>query len=255
MVASDLDQKMVDLWRYPSPEAPFLERVYAIGDIHGRVDLLHRVEAAILQDIDTRPVPRAAICYLGDYIDRGPASAAVLAYLATPKADGVSRIFLKGNHEERLLDFLVSPEEHGPTWMKYGGRETLRSFGVEVALEPDDREWQRVRDRLSGVLGAAEMNFLQSLRLAFCWRHYIFVHAGVNPDMPMNAQPCHDLMWIRDPFIQSDQDYGRIIVHGHTISAEPEFRMNRIGIDTGAYRSGRLTCLILDEDGQKLVST
>lgn len=255
MVTNDHNQKIVDLWRYPSPEAPSLERVYAIGDIHGRLDLLHRIEAAIVQDLDARPVSRAAICYLGDYIDRGPASAAVLTYLATSRADGISRIFLKGNHEERLLEFLVSPNEHGPTWVKYGGREALRSFGVEVAMEPDDREWQRVCDSLSGMLRSSEMDFLRHLRLAFCWRNYIFVHAGVNPDIPLNAQPCHDLVWIREPFLQSGRDYGRIIVHGHTISAEPELRMNRIGIDTGAYHSGRLTCLILDEAGQRLVST
>ncbi len=255
MVASEHDGTLVDLWRYPSPEAASLERVYAIGDIHGRLDLLQRVESAILQDMDARPVSRAAICYLGDYIDRGPASAEVLAHLATPRADGISGIFLKGNHDERLLDFLVSPGEHGPDWVSHGGRDALRSFGIEVSLEPDDQEWQRVRDNLFKALGSAERDFLRHLRLAFCWRHYIFVHAGINPDMPMTAQPCHDLMWIRDAFLESHRDYGRTIVHGHTIRAEPEVRINRIGVDTGAYGSGRLTCLILDDAGQSFIST
>ncbi|MBM3604601.1 MAG: serine/threonine protein phosphatase [Alphaproteobacteria bacterium] len=255
MVAIEHDRTLVDLWQDPDPETASLERVYAIGDIHGRLDLLQSLEKAILQDMGARPVARAAICYLGDYIDRGPASAEVLAHLATPKADGISRVFLKGNHDERLLAFLVSPDKYGPDWVRYGGREALRSFGIEVSLEPDDREWQRVSDSLSNALGHAEKNFLRHLRLAFCWRNYLFVHAGINPDMPMTAQPCHDLMWIRDAFLESDRDYGRIIVHGHTISAEPDVQMNRIGIDTGAYSSGRLTCLILDDAGQNFIST
>ncbi len=246
---------MIDVSTYPSPEAADATAVYAVGDVHGRLDLLEEIEAAIAADIAaTRPV-RPVICYLGDYIDRGPASAQVIDRLATPFDDGVTRVFLMGNHEDRMLGFLTAPAADGPAWLQYGGREALESYGLTVPSLPLAADWPRLRDALAAALPPAHLDFLRGLRLAFAWRGYLFVHAGLDPARPMNAQDPRDLMWIREPFLSSDRDWGLRVVHGHVIVDAPVFRANRIGIDTGAYHSGRLTCLVVSDGETRLIQT
>lgn len=246
---------LIDVGRYPSPEAADATSVYAVGDVHGRLDLLEEIEVAIGADIAAIRPARPVICYLGDYVDRGPASAQVIDRLATPFADDVARVFLKGNHEDRMLEFLEAPAAAGPAWLQYGGREALESYGVAVPERVEGADWMRMRDMFSAALPTAHLAFLRALRLAFVWRGYLFVHAGLDPARPVNAQDGHDLMWIREPFLSADRDWGLRVVHGHVIADRPVFRPNRIGIDTGAYHSGRLTCLVASDDGTRLIQT
>ncbi|WP_206244026.1 metallophosphoesterase family protein [Novosphingobium terrae] len=234
-------------------ESDAADVVYAIGDLHGRLDLLEAMEAAIHADIATYPSARALICYLGDYIDRGPHSSRVIDRLCRPFADGVRRIFLKGNHEDRMIDFLHHPDENGPSWMQFGGLQALESYGIIVAGDPAQQDWPQLRDRLFAAMPTEHHGFLSDLGLGMIWRGYVFVHAGLRPGVPLEAQAPHDLMWIREPFLSSDHDWGRIVVHGHVIVKAPQYRTNRIGIDTGAYRSNCLTCLVCDETGHRIL--
>ena len=246
---------MVDVTRVPSPEAENADAIYAVGDIHGRLDLLIEMEAAIAQDIERTRPQRPVICYLGDYVDRGPASAGVVSHLVGSASGNPPRVFLKGNHEDRLLAFLDNPAAAGPRWMEFGGREALESYGViaPAAFQPGD--WEKLRDAFVCALPDEHVTFYRDLRLAFAWRRYLFVHAGLDPSRPMEDQAAHDLMWIRDPFLQSDRDWGVVVVHGHVIVGEPEFLSNRIAIDTGAYKSGRLTCLVASAAGPRVIVT
>ncbi len=230
-------------------------RVYAIGDIHGRLDLLAEIETAIAADIAATAPERPLICYLGDYIDRGPHSAQVIDYLCEAGADCVERAFLIGNHEDRMIAFLGDPAANGPAWMKFGGREALESYGVAVSDAVPDEAWPGLRDALSAVLPESHRSFLADLLIGLRWRDFLFVHAGLSPESPASEQTRHDLMWIREPFLSSECDWGFRVVHGHVIVDDPVFRANRIGIDTGAYRSGRLTCLVLDDAGERLLRT
>ncbi|WP_404711652.1 metallophosphoesterase [Sphingomonas sp. MMS24-J13] len=234
----------------PQPDADI---VYAIGDIHGRLDLLERMEEAIAADIAARQPTHPLLCYLGDYIDRGPHSAQVIERLCGVFADGITRVFLCGNHEDRMMAFLDAPTENGPAWMKFGGREAMESYGLDVPETIEGDGWLDLRDALRKILPPAHLRFLEGLQLGLNWRHYLFVHAGIDPHKPLTEQSPRDLMWIREPFLSAEQDWGHRIVHGHFIVEEPVFRFNRIGIDTGAYRSGRLTCLAIDDSGTHLI--
>jgi serine/threonine protein phosphatase 1 len=229
--------------------------VYAIGDIHGRLDLLEGMQGLIAADIArTRPAS-PLICYLGDYVDRGPNSAQVIETLAKPRRDGIGRIFLKGNHEDRMIEVLDDPSEKGPAWMQFGGREALQSYGVVMPKVGETVPWPEIRDDLAGRLPAHHLHFLKGLVLAFRWRDYLFVHAGLHPERPLNRQSAHDVMWIREPFLSSDRDWGVTVVHGHVIEPAIIFRPNRIGIDTGAYKTGRLTSLVLGDGAPRLLQT
>jgi serine/threonine protein phosphatase 1 len=191
---------------------------------------------------------------LGDYIDRGPASEGVVELLAGHRVSRPRRVFLKGNHEDRMLAFLDDPAVQGPGWMKFGGREALLSYGVSDAdLETED--WPHIRDRLVNGLPQRHLAFLTGLEMALRWRNYLFVHAGLNPARGLQTQDLHDLMWIREPFLSSEQDWGLCVVHGHAIEPEPVFRPNRMGLDTGAYRSGILTCAAIDADQVRIIQT
>lgn len=243
----------IDVGSLTSAETTTATVVYAIGDIHGRLDLLNIMEAAIADDIGSTNPAEPLICYLGDYIDRGPHSAQVIERLCGPFEDDVPRIFLKGNHEDRMIDFLVDPAKNGPAWMQFGGRDALDSYGVPVPTNLDDVDWPALRDALSDKLPDKHGTFLAALRLGWVWRDYLFVHAGIRPDTPLDQQSPRDLMWIREPFLSSTQDWGIKVVHGHVIVDEPVLRSNRFGIDTGAYQSGKLTCLVADISGARIL--
>ncbi|TCM17956.1 serine/threonine protein phosphatase 1 [Novosphingobium sp. PhB165] len=246
---------MIDVNSLPVGGSEQFTAVYAVGDIHGRLDLLDRMEALIASDITQHQPIHPLICYLGDYIDRGPQSAQVIDRLSGDFTDGIDRVFLKGNHEDRMLDFLDDPAKNGPSWLKFGGREALESYGLTVSEQPEESEWAYLREALRDALPPEHHSFLTALDLGFRWRDYLFVHAGLDPERPTTAQMPHDLMWIREPFLSSDHDWGFRVVHGHVIVDEPVFRADRIGIDTGAYQSGCLTCLVVTEDGLRLLQT
>lgn len=232
-------------------------RVYVIGDIHGRSDLLDLVLAEIEADArraTTRGRQCIGVC-LGDYVDRGPDSRAVLDRLSLLPTTPVRWSFLEGNHEAALCAFLAAPEQN-TRWLEVGGVQTLASFGVSPP-DPGDSPsaLAETSDALYAALSDRHRRFLDTLENQIELGDYLFVHAGIRPTVPLRAQSRKDLLSIREPFLSSSTLYGRRVVHGHSVTAEPEFRANRIGIDTGAYQSGRLTCLVLEGKNLSLFTT
>lgn len=220
------------------------ERIYAIGDIHGRRDLLDRAIAAIERDVAKRG-PAALTVTVGDYIDRGPDSRGVIDRLAENPFP-TPYVALKGNHEDILETFLTDPET-GPYWREQGGHQTLKSYGVHVG-GISGVSYAEARNALRRVMPAEHVEFLRSLKMSYCRGKYFFCHAGVRPRVPLDRQREEDLLWIRGDFLASGCDFGKVVVHGHTPVEEPQVLPNRIDIDTGAFATGRLTCVAL-EDG------
>jgi serine/threonine protein phosphatase 1 len=216
-------------------------RVYAIGDVHGCDDRLAQLHWAIDEDLGERPVEEAVLVHLGDYVDRGRDTAAVLARLANGPIPAVSKVVnLMGNHEEMMLTALVSGERSAAAlWLHNGGAAALASWGADPAATP--AEW------LSRI-PPAHLSPLTRLAITYREGGYLFVHAGIRPGLPLNRQSRHDLLWIREPFLSSEINPGFVVVHGHTPRPEPEMRANRIGIDTGAVLGGPLTCAVLEGD-------
>ena len=228
------------------PSAPPETRIYAIGDIHGRADLLRTLNGLIRDDAASRRAPRSVVVYLGDYVDRGPHSREVIDLLLAAPPAGFEHIHLRGNHEDFMLRFLADVSV-GPSWLSNGGRETLESYGVDPpGLFAGTDALELALRALAARLPAAHVEFLRSLRLLHEEGDFCFVHAGVRPGVPLEQQREQDLLWIRDEFLSSNAEFGRIVVHGHSITPVPDVRRNRIGIDTGAFRSERLTCLVLE---------
>jgi serine/threonine protein phosphatase 1 len=217
-------------------------RLYAVGDIHGCDDLLAAMHDLIWNDARGHDAVRKLVVYLGDYVDRGPASCAVIGRLLDETLPGFEAVHLLGNHEDGMLQFLIDARI-GPHWLAYGGAATLRSYGVEPPQT--DRDLPLVQEELRARLPARHLAFLRRLRLSHVEGDYLFVHAGIRPGIALDDQRPEDLLWIREEFLQSTRDFGKIVVHGHTIVDEPERRANRIGIDTGAFASGILTALVL----------
>ncbi|MBI4185132.1 MAG: serine/threonine protein phosphatase [Proteobacteria bacterium] len=230
-------------------------RVYAVGDIHGRADLLDRLHDQIRADAAARPATRRVVVYLGDYLDRGPASRAVVDRLLCGPLPGFEAVYLKGNHEDFLTAFL-DDSSIGFAWIMNGAAATFASYGVE--LSPAllfAGGFEAARARLLAAIEGPHLTFFRALRLFHEEGGYAFVHAGIRPGVPLASQSGHDLLWIREEFLFSSADHGRRVVHGHTITPEPEVRPNRIGIDTGAFMTGRLTALVLDGEGLRFLST
>ena len=242
----------------PAPEMPRLSpgsRVYAIGDIHGCIEPLRRLHRLIHAHAADRPATRNVIVYLGDYVDRGPHSRVVIDVLRESAPPGFERVYLKGNHEESLLQFLADAQ-HGPQWFSYGGDATLHSYGVEAPRSPLDRAGlARAQREFAQNLPPEHHDFFRRLGLMHVEDDYVFVHAGVRPGVPLEAQDPDDLLWIREEFLRSDAEFGKIVVHGHSISEMPTVRHNRIGIDTGAFAGGPLTCLVLEGTTRAFLSS
>jgi serine/threonine protein phosphatase 1 len=218
-------------------------RIYAVGDIHGRADLLAETMELIDDDLDRRPVLYAVEVYLGDYIDRGADSKGTIDLLAARLVRN-NTICLRGNHEELLERFLSNPRVL-ESWLKLGGLQTLASYGVR--LRPDRSEAPEVlHTRFRQAFPRAHTVFLKCLKPWICCGDYLFVHAGIRPQVPLDRQSMHDLLWIRDEFLNSTRHHGKCIVHGHTPVPHPDLRHNRINIDTGAWQSGTLTCVVLE---------
>lgn len=227
--------------------------VYAVGDIHGRLDLLDGLHRRMTADARSRGDVRPVAVYLGDYIDRGPRSREVVESLINNPLEGFKTVHLKGNHEDMMLTFLDEPES-GPRWLANGGFATLASYGVENA--PCDAEGLiQTAKALAEALPPTHLRFLSSLSLTHRIGDYVFVHAGVRPGIALDEQSEEDLIWIRGPFLTSDADHGAVVVHGHTPGPRPIVKANRICVDTGAYATDVLTCVILEGDDRRFLST
>ena len=228
------------------PKLPDGICIYAVSDIHGCADQLAKVFAAIDHHLSRAQPKRPIHVFLGDYIDRGPASSQVIDMLID-RGQRHETIFLKGNHEVMLFDLLGGPEIF-PTFKQYGGIQTLLSYGVAPSVNPDREEQLALVGALAQKIPNRHRDFFSSLRSKFVCGDFLFVHAGVKPGIPLPRQKEEDLLWIRDEFLSSDKDFGKFIVHGHTPVSKPDIRPNRINIDTGAYATGILTLLTIQGD-------
>ena len=231
------------------------EVIYAIGDIHGRDDLLCRLHQSIEEDLATMAQGRSArMIYLGDYIDRGPDSRAVLDRLLDHPVKGVKCTFLKGNHEDAMLRFLDG-KDSGEKWLTLGAGATARSYGVSLR----DHQGQAlpadvIRTRMSAAIPDRHVTFLRALGLFHAAGDYLFVHAGIRPGRCLEEQAPQDMLWIRGEFLRSRRRHGCIIVHGHAAGSEIVVRRNRICIDTMAYATDRLTCIVLEGKSRRFIS-
>jgi serine/threonine protein phosphatase 1 len=218
-------------------------RAYAIGDIHGRLDLLNELLAKVHQEIAERPAHKVLLVFLGDLIDRGPSSAGVVERLRTYKANGVRPVFLLGNHEEVLLRILEGDTSLIPTWLQFGGAQCLQSYGVDarrIARAEDEKALTIIRL----AIPPRHREFLSSFVDTCRFGDYLFVHAGIRPGVSIDEQLQTDLRWIREPFLFDDTDHGCVVE-----------KANRIGIDTGAYRTGILTALAVEGDQRWYLQT
>jgi serine/threonine protein phosphatase 1 len=230
----------------PSPLLPERLRIYAVGDVHGRADLLKQLFSRVDEDLKEHPIAESIQIFLGDYIDRGQNSAAVLDLLIE-RARTHRMSCLKGNHEHFLFEFLENPGvlKH---WARYGALPTLASYGLTPSIYADPKEQAELSASLRNAIPECHSQFLAGLKLSVTCGDFFFVHAGVRPGTPLSRQREDDLLWIRDDFLLHEEPFEKIIVHGHTPVWEPDVRNNRINIDTGAYVTGRLTCLRLERD-------
>jgi len=236
---------------------PAGQAVYAIGDVHGRLDLLEDLLAHIREDVAQHPSDSArSLIFLGDYVDRGPESRGVVDVVLSDLLPGFSTVRLMGNHEEAMLSFLDG-ESDGLDWMSFGGLETLLSYGVPLRSLPNSGEAVRaLQTALIEAVPERHVVFFRNCLLHYSVGDYVFVHAGVRPGITLEKQTQTDLLWIRDDFLRVRAALpGRVVVHGHTICDLPQNRGQRINIDTGAFVSGRLTCLVLRGNERRFLST
>lgn len=239
-----------------SPAVPDGHRVYAVGDIHGRADLLRRLQSQIAEDAASAPENiEKTIVYLGDYVDRGLESKTVIELLMAPPPAGFAVKSLKGNHEEAMLRFLQDATI-GPAWFAMGGDATAYSYGVGLPKGlPQKARFDHVWRELQRRIPAAHLSFLARLPLTYTIGDYLFVHAGVRPGVALDRQSAEDLLWIRDEFLSAESGWDKVIVHGHSASHRPESLPHRIGVDTGAYATNVLTCVVLDGRDRRFLST
>jgi serine/threonine protein phosphatase 1 len=231
----------------PAPAAlPPGRRVYAIGDIHGCAEQLTHLHAMIREDLARRPADSAVLVHIGDYVDRGPDTAGVLAHLvAGPPVPGAEVVNLLGNHEHTMMEALSGDRAAATDWLFAGGRSSLESYGVD----PDSP-----RETWAEAVPASHQAFLRGLALMHREGGYAFVHGGVRPGVPLDQQARDDLLRLRAAFLYSERDFGAVVVHGHTPVKAPVVKHNRIAIDTGAVFGGPLTCLVLEADRMGFLS-
>ena len=229
-------------------------RGYAVGDIHGRLDLLEELLAKIHAELQHKPAARTLLVFVGDLVDRGPKSAQVIERLRTYRRSGIEPMFLLGNHEEVLLRILKGDISLIPSWLQFGGLQCLQSYGVD-ADDLRGRTPDMVVELARGAVPESHVDFLESFADSCRFGDYLFVHAGIRPGVDLEQQSQSDLRWIREPFLSDETDHGFIVVHGHTISENVEERPNRIAIDTGAYRTGTLTALAIEDLERWVVDT
>ena len=227
-------------------------RVYAIGDVHGRLDLLTGMHSAIREEIERDGFADWRIVHLGDYVDRGPESKGVLDFLIDQQAGDPRIITLAGNHDVGFLDFLAEPDING-LFVNCGGDATSLSYGVAA----DFRDSVRMafnHAELAQAVPAAHTSFLRSLGFSASFGDFFFCHAGVQPGVPLEAQVPDDLVWIRERFLRHSGLHPKVVVHGHTPHREPEVMANRVNVDTLAYASGVLTALVIDRKDKRFLT-
>ncbi len=236
-------------------QLPDGQRVYAIGDVHGRLDLLLDLIRRIEADDAARADADTIVVMLGDLVDRGPHSAEVVEYLRAFRPAFADFRFVMGNHEEAMLASLddATGDPHRTGWLGFGGAETLVSYGMPERLIA--LPGPALVAALHHYIPRAHLDFLRGFEDHVTIGDYLFVHAGIRPGIPLSQQTADDLHWIRRDFLDDRRSHGLMVVHGHTISTLPQFRPNRIGIDTGAYRTGVLTALGLQADKRWTLST
>lgn len=246
-------QKAPATWQEP-PAVPDGHRIYAVGDVHGRNDLVGDLLTRIETDLVAHPVREATIIFLGDLIDRGADSAAVVERLRTYRPPGVRTEFLAGNHEEVLLRILEGEGGLIADWLRFGGAQCARSYGLSASRLAKLPIGEAV-EALRAAIPAEHQSFLASFADTLRAGDYLFVHAGIRPGVALAEQAQADLRWIREPFLDHPARHELMIVHGHTIAPEVEERAGRIGIDTGAYKNGVLTALVLEGAERRLLQS
>lgn len=234
------------------PQLPEGVRIYAIGDVHGRGDLLERLFALIDEDLACRPPQRAIQVMLGDYVDRGPASRSVID-LILARAARHELVALKGNHDALLLGAIDDPATTGD-WLMMHGIETLASYGLTSATVAGSRLSDLGR-AFAAALPESHLQFFRALKPSYSCGDFFFVHAGVRPGIDLSRQAEEDLIWIRQEFLRHSGDFDKVIVHGHSPVRDVEFHPNRIAIDTAAYASGKLTALVIEGSSLRVIDT
>lgn len=235
------------------PSLPAGLRIYAIGDIHGRLDLLDTLLANIEADVGQRPPARPICVFLGDYIDRGPSSRETIDRLIELRKRSEC-VFLKGNHELIAIRCLIDRSRFDQ-WLRLGGMETLHSYKISAQGVRNEKRIVALQAAFHQALPQPHFQFLRDLQTSFTAGDFFFVHAGVKPGVNLENQAESDLLWIREEFLSSDVDFGKIVVHGHTPVHDVEVTSNRVNIDTGAFATGRLTCLVIEGDALSVIST
>ena len=227
-------------------------RIYAIGDVHGCINQLRNMIAKIDAEQALFPSKNHKIIFLGDYVDRGPENRKVIDYLIELKNSDRDVVFLRGNHDHKVLLFLKEPKRTGQDFLKWGGDATLRDYGIDINNYDTLNE---ASEAFATKLPKAHKSFLKALEYSFSVDDYFFCHAGVRPDVPLLEQTKHDLCWIRADFLFHDEPFEKVIIHGHTIVDEPEVKSNRINVDTCCYGTGRLTAVVLEGNAHRFIQT
>ena len=235
------------------PSLPAGLRIYAVGDIHGRLDLLDELLLRVDADLARRPAAKPMFVFLGDYIDRGLRSRETIDRLIE-RSQMNECVFLKGNHEQIAIKCLSDPTLFH-RWMRLGGIETLVSYGIAPDSPVTGKKIAELQAAFHRALPQAHLRFFRDQQTSFVCGDFFFAHAGVRPRIELSRQAENDLLWIRDEFLSSNENFGKTIVHGHTPRHEIEVRPNRINIDTGAFATGRLTCLVIEQASLSVIDT
>lgn len=244
-------QKAPATWQRP-PSVPDGHRIYAVGDVHGQDHLLAELLARIEADNAAASKLKTTIVFLGDLIDRGPKSAEVVERLRTYRPPGIRAEFLTGNHEEVLLRILEGESGLVVDWLRFGGAQCARSYGLSGSRLAKMAPLEAI-EALRSAIPAEHQSFLASFADTLRAGDYLFVHAGIRPGIALAEQAQVDLRWIRGPFLDHPTRHEVMVVHGHTIAEQVDERPGRIGIDTGAYKHGVLTALVLEGDRRRII--
>jgi serine/threonine protein phosphatase 1 len=247
-------EKRADHQPFRTAHAPGNTIIFAVGDIHGRLDLLEGATAELRKTVAAADAAgeKVLAVFLGDYIDRGPAAKGVISHLIAFRDEGVCDTeFLRGNHEQFLLELIDGADDAG-VWLDYGGVETLRSYAPERPIPGAMRELTKLRRLVSDILPPAHEQFLRSTKMCVELGDYLFVHAGLRPDRLLSEQSDADLLWFRY-YADEQPIHGKTVVHGHTPRSAPVAGRWRLGIDTGAYASGILTALKLQDEQREFL--
>ena len=231
-------------------------RIYAIGDSHGCLDELKALDQMILDDLQARPVKSHKIIFLGDYVDRGPASAGCLQYLLERRTANSNVVCLRGNHEDKMVEFLANPIKLADSFLTYGGDTLAASYGVTApSLSVSDDVMRKFCEELQAAVPTHHLDFIDNLLSHVILGDYMFVHAGIRPNVPLDQQKERDMMWIRSEFIPYTGLHEKVIVHGHTPQLQPEVMTNRINVDTLCYDTGNLTAVVLEGNEHRFLQT